>query len=103
MEKQYSENFPKVTLSDSNKTVTVNGENIHVPPSCFKILRTLIQAEGAVVDRLQLLEIIWGTNELDESALTTRAVDVAVSKLRNEYKIKERIETKSHYGYRWAK
>lgn len=95
-------NFPNVILNDQEKTVLVNGEDVHIQPVPFKILKEIMDADGDVVDRLQLLERIWG-DSVYESEFSTKTVDVHVCRLRNQYKIGERIQTKSKFGYRWVK
>jgi DNA-binding response OmpR family regulator len=64
----------------------------------FELLDTLMRKAGRVLSRPYLLETIWGMSR----QANTRAVDVAVSRLRRHLGIRAGrwIETVERYGYR---
>jgi phosphate regulon transcriptional regulator PhoB len=58
--------------------VTVNGRNVNLSPTEFKLLRFLSQNPGRVYSRDQILDQVWG----DESYVEPRTVDVHIRRLR---------------------
>ncbi|HIW76591.1 MULTISPECIES: response regulator transcription factor [Gordonibacter] len=69
-----------VSLTVSAHTVSVNGESVTLTLKEFDLLRTLMQNEGHVLSRSQLLEDVWGMTYVGE----TRTVDVHVQTLRQK-------------------
>ena len=69
-----------VSLTVSAHTVSVNGEPVTLTLKEFDLLRTLMQNEGHVLSRSQLLEDVWGMTYVGE----TRTVDVHVQTLRQK-------------------
>lgn len=94
--------FPRVKINDFHKTVIVNGVYQKVSPRCYKVLLAIVKANGRIVTRTHLLNLIWGGN-VEYSEVRTRSIDQIVCRLRRVYKIQNRIETKTTWGYRWAK
>lgn len=69
-----------VELAVSSHIVTVDGEPVTLTLKEFDLLRTLMQNEGHVLSRSQLLEAVWGMTYVGE----TRTVDVHVQTLRQK-------------------
>lgn len=69
-----------IELVVSSHTVKVAGESVVLTLKEFDLLRTLIQNEGHVLSRGQLLEEVWGMTYVGE----TRTVDVHVQTLRQK-------------------
>ena len=69
-----------VSLVVSAHTVTVGGEPVTLTLKEFDLLRALMQNEGHVLSRRQLLEDVWGVTYVGE----TRTVDVHVQTLRQK-------------------
>ncbi len=69
-----------IELTVSSHIVTVNGEAVTLTLKEFDLLRTLMQNEGHVLSRSQLLEDVWGMTYVGE----TRTVDVHVQTLRQK-------------------
>ncbi len=64
-----------------------------------EVLRALIVAKGRVVERLQLLEEVWGM----DSTSGPRSVDVAVTRLREKLgPYAKCVHTVTGLGYQWA-
>jgi two-component system phosphate regulon response regulator PhoB len=77
--------------------VTVDGVEIELTPTEYKLLVTLAERRGRVQDRAQLLETVW------EAApdIQTRTVDMHVQRLRSKLgPAGELIETVRGFGYR---
>ncbi|HSE44827.1 MAG TPA: response regulator transcription factor [Gemmatimonadales bacterium] len=60
--------------------VTLNGEEIPLTTTEFRLLEQLAERAGEVVSRETLLERVWGNDFLDD----TRLLDVHVSRLRSK-------------------
>ena len=58
----------------------MNGEPVTLTLKEFDLLRTLMQNEGHVLSRRQLLEDVWGMTYVGE----TRTVDVHIQTLRQK-------------------
>ncbi len=67
-----------ISLNTVSLILTVNDEEIELPPKEFEILYYLMQHKGWVVSRETLLNRIWG----DEAYVETRVVDNHVKNLR---------------------
>lgn len=60
--------------------VTQNGQEIELSPREYKLLLYLLQHQGKVVSRTQILESVWGI----QYQTNTNVVDVYISYLRNK-------------------
>ena len=64
----------------------------------FDVLRALVVAKGRAVERLHLLEEVWGM----ESTSGPRSVDVAITRLREKLGTYARcVHTVTGLGYQW--
>ncbi len=70
--------YRDIELSMVTHRVTREGRRIHLGPTEFRLLRTLIAAPERVFTRQQLLDSVWGENIYVEE----RTVDVHVRRLR---------------------
>ncbi len=70
----------KITLSDSEHTVTVDGERAALTLKEFEILKLFMQNTGKVFSRDRLLSEVWGVDYLGES----RTVDMHIKTLRRK-------------------
>ena len=69
-----------IELTVSSHDVTVDGTSVALTLKEFDLLRTLMQNEGHVLSRRQLLEDVWGMTYVGE----TRTVDVHIQTLRQK-------------------
>jgi len=86
-----------VEIDRDAHTVTLDGKQIDLTATEYKLLMTLADRRGRVQSRAQLLEIVW------ESApdIQTRTVDMHVQRLRAKLgSAGEAIETVRGFGYR---
>lgn len=65
-------------LDPSTHRVTVNGQQIHLGPTEFRLLRFLLARPERVHSRSQLLDQVWG----DHVYIEERTVDVHIRRLR---------------------
>lgn len=87
-----------VTVDLGAVRVTVDGEEIELTPTEYKLLVALLERRGRVQDRGRLLETVWEAR----ADMETRTVDVHVQRLRS--KLGEGgswLETVRGFGYRF--
>jgi two-component system phosphate regulon response regulator PhoB len=86
-----------ITLDQSAHRVLVDGGEIELTATEFKLLRTLLEREGRVQSRTQLLQTVWQA----QPDIQTRTVDMHVQRLRSKLgKAGDWIETVRGVGYR---
>jgi two-component system phosphate regulon response regulator PhoB len=89
-----------IVLDKSAHRVTVNGGEVELTVTEFKLLRTLLEREGRVQSRAQLLETVWQAHP----DIQTRTVDMHVQRLRQKLgKAGGSIETVRGAGYRFRR
>lgn len=60
-------------MLDTDRVVLVrDGATVHVEPQVFSLLELLVERRGTVVRKEELLDSVWGTRFVSESALTSR-------------------------------
>ena len=85
-------------LNLSQRAATMAGRNVSFTPKEFDLLSTFARFPNVVLDREQLLDLVWGT-----SFYALRTVDVHVARLREKLKGSDiSIETVWGTGYRLA-
>lgn len=67
-----------ITLDPNAHRVSVDGNDIVLTATEFKLLRTLMEREGRVQSRSQLLQVVWHA----QADIQTRTVDMHVQRLR---------------------
>jgi DNA-binding response OmpR family regulator len=78
----------------------VKGEVVYLAPKEFAILKLLIEANGKVLSRDQLLQLVWG-HDVDVE-IDTRTVDQHISRLRRKLgSASGRIATVPNFGYQF--
>ena len=78
---------------------TVNGEQVELTPTEFKLLRVLAQRRGWVQSREQLLQDVWQYS----CAMTTRTIDVHMVRLRRKLGASRRLlQAVRGVGYRFV-
>jgi two-component system, OmpR family, KDP operon response regulator KdpE len=64
----------------SSRQIIVGGREVHLTPTEFRLLATLIRHAGKVVTHRHLLNEVWGPDSLDE----THSLRVYMAKLRDK-------------------
>jgi len=83
-------------IDSAARTAELAGRRLTLTPKEFDLLATMAGFPGVVLDRDQLLDLVWGT-----SFYAARTVDVHVARLREKIKgAGVRIETVWGTGYR---
>lgn len=87
-----------VRLDVAAHKAEVDGEPVDLTATEFRLLRLLIEREGRVQDRTQLLETVWRA----QPDIQTRTVDMHVQRLRTKLgRAGSCIETVRGVGYRF--
>jgi predicted ATPase/DNA-binding winged helix-turn-helix (wHTH) protein len=64
--------FENCELDLARLVLRRDGAEVHVEPQVFDLLRFLVERRGGIVTKQELLEEVWGTRFVSDSALTTR-------------------------------
>src|SRR5690606_36449673 len=86
-----------LSIDRSAHRVSVDGAEVDLTPTEYRLLLTLAERRGRVQDRGHLLETVW------EAApdIQTRTVDMHIQRLRSKLGVAgELIETVRGFGYR---
>lgn len=98
-----SAEFDDVTIDFESFEATRNGERVALAPKEFALLRYLVAHEGRVVRRDELLERVWGMDQMP----TTRTVDNHVALLRSKLEADpaapRRLITVHGVGYKFVR
>lgn len=92
----------RLRLDPANMRVAVDGAELHLGPTEFRLLRYLLSYPDRVHSRSQLLDRVWG----DHVFIEERTVDVHVKRLRDALQdsgCAQMIETVRGAGYRLAR
>lgn len=72
--------LPNLCINKDNYTVTINGNEVNMPPRELELLFFLVSNPNRVFTRQQLLESVWGFEYLGDS----RTVDVHIKRVREK-------------------
>jgi DNA-binding response OmpR family regulator len=70
-----------LVLDPDRHEVTTDGTAVQLTHVEFRLLETLLAADGRVLSRDQLLDAVWGA---DQSEVLDRTVDVHIRRLRDK-------------------
>ena len=91
-----------LVLNLSSHEVLVDGEELRVTPTEFRLLRALMERPGKTQSRRQLLQRAWDLDGAVSERLQTRTVDMHVRRLRAKLgPAGEFVETVRGFGYRF--
>jgi two-component system, OmpR family, phosphate regulon response regulator PhoB len=86
-----------IRIDRSAHRVTVNGHDVELTPTEYRLLLTLAERRGRVQARAHLLETVWDA----APDIQTRTVDMHVQRLRTKlHPAGDLIETVRGFGYR---
>jgi two-component system phosphate regulon response regulator PhoB len=86
------------TVDVEGKCAEVDGQDMELTPTEFRLLQVLMERRGRVQSRRQLLEAVWEVT----AKITTRTVDMHVQRLRSKAGDgADWIETVRGFGYRF--
>jgi DNA-binding response OmpR family regulator len=91
-----------VSVDVNSHQVLLDGEEVHLTPTEFRLLRTLLERSGRTQSRQQLLERAWSVESHISDRIQTRTVDMHVRRLRSKLgRVGDWIETVRGFGYRF--
>ncbi|MBW0106871.1 response regulator transcription factor [Pseudonocardia sp. KRD291] len=88
-----------VEVDLDRRVVTAGGATVALTRKEFDLLAALARREGAVIERAELLEQVWGTAD----ASTARTLEAHVASLRSKLGAREVVATVRGVGYRLAR
>lgn len=68
--------FGGFTLDVDRAVLLRAGQEVHLRPKSFDVLRHLVEHAGTLVDRQTLMDAVWGTTVVTEDSLTQCIIDV---------------------------
>ena len=87
-----------IAIDFERHEILVKGKLAYLAPKEFAILKLLIEANGKVLSREQLLEMIWGHEK--DMEIDTRTVDQHIARLRRKLRSEaDRVTTVPNFGY----
>lgn len=90
-----------VTLDVASHQVTMEGAELPLTPTEFRLLQALMERRGRTQSRRQLLERAWDVESEVAERIQTRTVDMHVRRLRAKLgEVGDWIETVRGFGYR---
>ncbi|RME67370.1 MAG: DNA-binding response regulator [Nitrospirae bacterium] len=90
--------YGPIRLEENKKRCYINGKEINLSPREYALLRYLLENQGMVLSRTQILNAVWGY----EHDPGTNVVDVHVRNLRKKLKVhsaEDLIKTIRGFGY----
>ena len=75
-----AEHFGEIEIDRATRTVTRNGAAVELAPKEYDLLLALLDRDGAVVSRLDLMRRVWGYSD----SVVTRTIDTHVAELRRK-------------------
>jgi two-component system, OmpR family, KDP operon response regulator KdpE len=83
-------------------TAWVNGEEVHLTPTEFSLLRVLVLHRGLLLTHRQLLTEVWGAEYADATPVLRTHIANLRNKLRGAEREHRLIRTDSGIGYRFT-
>ncbi|MGW8265931.1 MAG: response regulator [Longimicrobiales bacterium] len=91
-----------ISVDVNSHQVLLDGEEVHLTPTEFRLLRSLVERSGRTQSRQQLLERAWSVETHISDRIQTRTVDMHVRRLRAKLgRVGDWIETVRGFGYRF--
>lgn len=90
-----------LALDVASHSVSLDGEELSLTPTEFRLLQALLERPGRTQSRRQLLERAWDVETRISDRIQTRTVDMHVRRLRSKLShVGDWVETVRGFGYR---
>ena len=93
--------FGDVSVDMARRTVTRNGEPVHLTPIEYRLLCALLASEGRVLTHRQLLRDVWGPTHVESNHYLRVFVGHLRQKLETDPAQPRHILTETGVGYRF--
>ena len=91
-----------VSIDANSHQALLDGEELQLTPTEFRLLESLVERKGRTQSRQQLLERAWNVESHISDRIQTRTVDMHVRRLRTKLgRVGDWIETVRGFGYRF--
>jgi two-component system phosphate regulon response regulator PhoB len=91
-----------LSVDVTSHQVLLDGEEAHLTPTEYRLLRSLVERQGRTQSRQQLLERAWSVESHISDRIQTRTVDMHIRRLRAKLgRVGDWIETIRGFGYRF--
>jgi DNA-binding response OmpR family regulator len=88
--------YSDIEMDTIRKRLIINDEKVELTKKEFEILKLLLENQGKVFSREEVLETVWGNDVI----VTERTVDVNITRLRTKLGAYGRnLKNKTGYGY----
>jgi two-component system alkaline phosphatase synthesis response regulator PhoP len=88
--------FRDIEMDTIRKRLIINDEKIELTKKEFEILKLLLENQGKVFSREEVLNTVWGNDVI----VTERTVDVNITRLRSKLgTYGQNLKNKTGYGY----
>jgi DNA-binding response OmpR family regulator len=88
--------YGEIVLDTIHERLIINDEKVELSRKEFGILKLLLESQGKIFTRKEVLTKVWGQNV----PVLERTVDVNITRLRNKLGIYgQNLKNKSRYGY----
>jgi len=91
----------ELTVDFESRLVTVHGEEVHLAPKEFEVLRHLIANQGKPVTHRRLLQIVWGPEYGEETENLRVVINQLRKKIEKDPSQPKLILTEPWVGYRF--
>lgn len=88
-------------LNPQDRTVYIKGEKVSLSTKEFGLLEYLMRNAGRAVDRIQILEHVWGETTIGETNVLDVYINYLRKKIDSEDSPTSNIETLRGFGYKF--
>jgi two-component system KDP operon response regulator KdpE len=92
--------FGAVELDLDKRLVRVNGDEVHLTPQEYKLLQVFARHPGKVLTQRQLLNEVWGPNQVDQAQYLRVYIAQLRRKLETDPARPKHLQTEPGVGYR---
>ncbi len=92
--------FDSFSLNPDERILTKNGESIQLAPRAFDVLVVLVQNNGSLVEKQDLIHQVWNDSFVEEANIQVQIS--AIRKVLNDKNNGKYIETVPKRGYRFT-
>jgi two-component system, OmpR family, KDP operon response regulator KdpE len=92
---------PDLTVDLETRLVNVRGNQVHMTPKEFEVLRTLVLQQGKAVAYQKLLQTVWGPDYAEETEKVRTIIGQIRKKIEKDPLRPRYIVTEPWFGYRF--